>query len=233
MPINEEGNSKVKQAEIGLRRASRLFEMTQSLNAQYRRIMQNDKLTDAMKQVNSAPVLKNIYRKLEQMELMIHAERLAVAQEFHRLRALDKNTPLDQHPQLKALKEMSVKLQEFADVIQKHRIMLVATPAPENNPWLESAPLTPTQKPVVDKAGIQHFKETARTKGWTNASTEMDKYAKAMRVKATDVKASVTEDLSDEKYKRIFGEKPKDKSRHSYQDEENETPRSGPGRRRR
>jgi hypothetical protein len=206
-------NPKVKQAETSLRRANRLLDITQNLSTQYKCIIEKGK------HPNAEPVKKNIQKNFSEMQEMIKKERLAIAQEFHRLRALDRTTPLEKHPQLKALKAMSDKLQTFSDVLQKQEMLALAPVVSQKDVWMESMPLAPTNKVVIDRKEIDNLIKSANY-SWPSILNKADQFAKERGVSVRAVKENIIEVLAENRYEILFGSKPIDKSRPSVTPDE-------------
>lgn len=148
-------------------------------------------------------------RSINKILDVLRYHRLAIATKFHQVRAKNPGVTLDDHPELKALKAMSLQLQEIAQDLN-NKSDLINTIAPRTDPLAESFPLTPKEQPVMSKDDLENFRETAKSKGWNKASDDIRLFAKNNKVSATQVKSQVVEDLMDQRFKQIFGKERRD-----------------------
>src|SRR5579862_6782008 len=121
----------------------------------------------------SEQLSKDIERHFSVLQNMIREERLVLAAECRHLRAVNK--PVTSHIQadLNALKKKGEQLQELADQVGAQRALSLA-------PNVKSS--IARTKDNLDKLTTEKCTHTVKSKGWTAAANEMEKFEKTKKV---------------------------------------------------
>ncbi len=205
-------NPKIQHSEVVLRKMIFLLEKTHGLMNRVENIYRNEKLSDKDKFKNSIESMRAVEKNIEEMKSAINNERWAIQQEFTRLRKLNPKVPLDQHPELKALKAASEKLAAFAETIKSTHALSMAPAAPKFDPTLASMPSVPSTKPVMTREQADAIlKETE--KSWNSGDRAMTRFAKDTKEKVTEIKGQIIDELFERRIEQALGAKPRDMSK--------------------